>query len=512
MRERLVTPRDLAWMLVLMALALAPRLYWASGVGLSDDFIFRGEVSAVLHQQVLPDNQAYRFSWWFPTALSCRLFGLTELGLILPFTVTATLGIALLYLLGKTLWGRPGGIIAALLLATYPLDFAWSTMMANDIMLSFYAAATMLLVLQALAQDDPRWRRWLWALAGVALWFAYHAKISAVLLIPVVAVTCLADRQRLDRSVLWFVATVVPLFAFTSLFLYVLTGDPLFHYHAELQFQGLSGPLAKARAISPDVFWTYPRLLFFPDSLGDRLHSIYPHALLVLAVVGLVLGFRTSGIVLWWLLIVAVGMQLTLVRADGVWISGFRNVRHLHVVVYPLVLALAGYLVGLRARFRRAGEAMLVALLAYSAWQCVATARKTQIAFADRRTVCGYLDTLPQKSPRYADQGIVTWCTVLDPTNGPARVTDLPADLSSRKARLATITSGYLVTGGAREPYYGCPACITRAFELPVDRWRVVHTFPDPVPPVAWREETMRVWEAIPSEAPRRVGDAATGR
>src|SRR5262249_20308237 len=192
---------------------------------------------------------------------------------------------------------------------------------------------------------------------------------------------------------------------------------------AGLPFQWPGGPRAKARALSPGVFWTSPRLLFFPDSLGDRLHSIYPHALLALAVVGLVLGFRTSGIVLWWLLIVAVGMQLTLVRADGVWISGFRNVRHLHVVAYPLVLALAGYLVGLRARFRRRAEAVLVVLLAYSAGECVATASKTQVAFADRRTACRYLETLPPKMPRYADQGIVTWCTVLDPTNGPQRVT-----------------------------------------------------------------------------------------
>ena len=135
MRERLVTPRDVAWMLVLTALALAPRLYWASGIGLSDDFILRGEVNAVLNKQILPDNQAYRFSWWFPAALSCRIFGLTELGLILPFTVTATLAVGLLYLFGKTLWGRPGGIIAALLLAAYPLDFAWSTMVTTDTLL-----------------------------------------------------------------------------------------------------------------------------------------------------------------------------------------------------------------------------------------------------------------------------------------------------------------------------------------------------------------------------------------
>jgi hypothetical protein len=502
MRERLVTPRDVAWILVLMALALAPRLYWASGIGLSDDFIFRGEVNAVLNKQVLPDNQAYRFSWWFPTALSCRIFGLTELGLILPFTVTATLAVGLLYLFGKTLWGRPGGIIAALLLAAYPLDFAWSTMVTNDIVLSFYSALTMLLVLRALAHDDPAWRRRLWALAGVTLWLAYHAKISALLVIPAVAVACLANRRRLDRRALWFLATAIPLFAFSSLFLYVLTGDPLFHYHAELEFQGLAGPLAKAHAISPDVFWYYPRLLFFPDSLGDLVHSVYPHALLLLAAVGTVLGLRSSGVVLGWLIIVFLGMQLTVVPADGVWISGFRNIRHLHVVVYPLVLALTGYLVALRTRSPLSSAVLLAALLAFSGWQCVATAQKTQIAFADRRTVCRYLLELPPK-PSYADQGIVIWCTVLDPTNGPPKVKELPADVLSRKAQIATITSGYVVTGGAREPYYGCPSCITSASELPAGRWRLVQKFPDLVPPVPWRQEALRVWEAIEPPAAR---------
>src|SRR5207253_11348688 len=124
------------WRIGPTALALAPRLYWATGIGLPDDFILRGEVNAVLNKQILPDNQAYRFSWWFPAALSCRIFGLTELGLILPFTVTATLAVGLLYLFGKALWGRAGGIIAALLLAVYPVDFAWSTMMTNYIVLS----------------------------------------------------------------------------------------------------------------------------------------------------------------------------------------------------------------------------------------------------------------------------------------------------------------------------------------------------------------------------------------
>lgn len=142
---------DYWWMLALMALGLVPRLVYFSGFELGDDQIFYNEVNHILvSKSVIPDNQAYRFSWWFPTALFCRLFGL-----ILPFTVTATLGTALVYVLGKTLWGRPGGVIAALLLAVHPLDFAWSTMITNDVLLSFFSACTVLLVLWALDEERP---------------------------------------------------------------------------------------------------------------------------------------------------------------------------------------------------------------------------------------------------------------------------------------------------------------------------------------------------------------------
>ena len=44
--------------------------------------------------------------------------------MIAPVTIVATLGIGLLYAFGKALWGRPGGLIAALLLLVHPLDFA----------------------------------------------------------------------------------------------------------------------------------------------------------------------------------------------------------------------------------------------------------------------------------------------------------------------------------------------------------------------------------------------------
>jgi hypothetical protein len=490
-------------MLGLMAAALAPRLYWASGIGLADDWVFRGEVASILNGHVFLDNQAYRFTWWIPTALSCRIFGLTEFGLIAPFTLTATLGVALVYLLGKAVWDRSVGIAAALLLAVTPLDFAWSTMMTNDIMLSFWSGVTILCALRAVASDDPAWRRRLWILAGGAFWLAYHVKLSAVFLLPVVGVLCLAHRARIDRHALCFVATVAVLVALSSLMLYVFTGDPIFHYTAELAFQGLSGPDAANRRLEWSQFWYFPRQILAPNHLGDFAFSVYAYVLAAGALFGRLLGLTGSRVVVAWLLFVFLGTQFNIQRSEGIWVSGFRNVRHLHGIVYPLVLLTAAYLMALRRRWRPAADVLAVALLIFGAWQSTATARKTQIAFADRRQACARLLPLADK-PRYADDGIVSWCTVLDPTNGPRQVFPLPEDPGTRGLRLTEIDEAYVVTGGAREPHYGCTTCITRTRDfLETDRWRLVEEFPDPIPSVPWREEPLRIWETVaPAAAP----------
>src|SRR5438876_2461973 len=120
-----------------MAVGLALRLWFYSGFGLGDDVLFRHAIYTLLNSHIVPpDNGAYRFTWWFPTALSCRLFGMTETAIVLPVTVVDMVGLAVVYALGKVLYGRPGGVIAGLLLAFYPLDVAWSTMMTSDIFLS----------------------------------------------------------------------------------------------------------------------------------------------------------------------------------------------------------------------------------------------------------------------------------------------------------------------------------------------------------------------------------------
>ena len=495
--RRLLEPADWAWMLGLVAVGLAARLRWYSGFGLGDDFIFRSEINSLLQSRsVLPDNQAYRFTWWIPTAFFCRLLGLNEHGLIVPFVITATLGLALVYALGRTLYGRAGAIVAALLLIVHPLDFTWSTMMTNDLMLSVFTGATVLLTLRALELEDGTARERCWVLAAISFWLAYHAKISGLIVLPIVAGICLARWRRLDRHALAFVVTAGALLLASAVVLYVFTGDPLFNYHSELTFQGLDGPGAVSRQVTAPVFWYFPRLLFMRDDLGDFLNSVYPHVLLALLVLAPLLGIRTSGVAAWWLLLAFLGIQLNVQRVQGVWISGFRNVRHAHVLVYPLVLTLAGFVVSLRARRPWLASAGLVALLVFSAWQSVATTAKTRQAFGDRYHACRFLDGLPRK-PVYADQGLWFYCNAMEQQEPRMTFHELPPNPEDWRRQILTIRSGYLVTGGGREPYYGCPHCIPSAAAVPPGRWRLLTEFDTDVPPASWRAEPIRVWEAI---------------
>jgi hypothetical protein len=78
---------------------------------------------------------------------------------------------------------------------------------------------------------------------------------------------------------------------------------------------------------------------------------------------------------------------------------------------------------------------------------------------------------------------------------------ELTGDETARRARIATIQSGYLVTGGGREPHYGCFECIPLAREVPADQWRLLREFPGPTVPHPWRPEAVRVWERIQPDA-----------
>jgi hypothetical protein len=256
-----------------------------------------------------------------------------------------------------------------------------------------------------------------------------------------------------------------------------------------IQFHRLTAP----------VFWTWIRALFWPTNLGSLLFSVYPHLLILLLVLARPLGLSIPIEILAWLLIVLGGMQFNSLRqVDGVWVSGFRNLRHAHVLAYPIVLLLCVPLAAVRSRQPKWFLAGVAGLLSFSLWQSIATASKTATAFADRRAASRFLAAQPVK-PVFSDFQLDASLSLL---NLPHAFHALHLDPEPRKRQLTGIAAGYCVTGGAREPVYGCVECIPRADELPPGRWRLLFEVAGP-PPTRWRPEPLRVWEAVERTLPK---------
>jgi 4-amino-4-deoxy-L-arabinose transferase-like glycosyltransferase len=444
-------------------------------------------------------NFTYRVTWWLPTAVVCRVLGVTEAGLVLPVTAAAVAGIGVVYALGKALFRRAGAVVAAALLIVLPLDVAWSTMLANDVFCSLFLAATMLAVVRAVDHPVPATRRRLGWTAGLCLALAYHAKVTAVALAPAVAWALWRRVPLRDPATRGVAGGIALGFGLSLLVCWALAGDPLSPFRSEIVAQGLVGEKAlQYHRLDRQLFWTYPRLLFLPNHLGDLTFSVLPHLAVAGLVVGPLLGLRPNGVVLVWLLALFLTMQLNLQRVDGVWVAGFRNVRHAHVLVHPLVLLLAGWAVALRARAPRATAALVVALVVAGAAQSAAVASKTRAAFADQRAAGTLLRGLPRK-PIHSDFQMKSWMMSAFPQPIPF-VIDVGGDPDTRRKRFAEALSGYAVTGGGREPYYGCTHCIPRADELDPAQWRLVREFADGAAPTPWRPEPVRVWERIPAE------------
>jgi hypothetical protein len=494
--------RDLALVLGIVALAGALRVTWFGGLGLGDDLVFRGEIgSIVVSSRVAPDNQAYRFMWWLPVAVSARLLGMGSLGLVLPFTIASLVGLAFVYLVGRELWGRPGGVLAALLAAFTPIDFVWSTVMTPDIMLSATWAALVWLVLRALDAVDEQTRRRAWFWAAVAFWLSLHTKLSGLFIAPALALALLVERRRLTAEVTTFFATALALVTVSLVASYALWGDPIFAYSSEIKFQNLSGTAETVRQLQRNEFWHFPERLTLPDRNGDLYFGVLPYAAVLLPMLALAAGRRARlPLLVWgWLVFPVLALQFNVQRVDGVWAAGFRNIRHILPLAYPMAVITAGALVAIGRRWRPVAGVLAAVVLGVGLWDSISLARKMHWAFVERREVCRFLASLPRK-PIRLEPAHEVWCGIDPPVERPDLV-KLHPNPEPRQIELRGVTEGYVVTGGAIEPVYGCAHCVPLVADMPANGFRLVHEIDGPIED-PWRRENLRIWERVPDAPP----------
>ncbi|HWP66728.1 MAG TPA: glycosyltransferase family 39 protein, partial [Candidatus Limnocylindria bacterium] len=498
------------WLLItaLTVVGMGLRLRYFSGYGLGDDIVLRNFIKILVSQgNVLQDNLAYRFTWWLPTAITCRLWGLREIPYLLPILIAATFSFPVVYAFGKALYGRTGALVAGLLFLACPLDFAWSTMLTPDLQASLFSGLSLFCVLRAAEQLLPYPRRRLLAWAALTSWLAFHSKLACAPMAVPILYSFWRHRRMLAGDLWAFFLPACVLFGGTVAVSYAFTGDVLAPYSSEISAQGLSGPVAvQFHRLTESVFWAYLRWLFYRNQYGDFFYSIYPHLLVVFVVVAPLLRLRLGAPEVWvWLLAVFLAMQFNIQYTEGTWVAGFRNVRHTHIFLYPMILLLAGYLVALARRWPRPAGALVAALVVFGLWQGRSLALKTHVSFEDRRRAATFLATLPKKTV-YSDFQINTWRAILPGEEIRQPFKELPSFRpEERRAALAQVTEGYLVTGGGREPWYGCIDCIPREDEIPnKSHWRLIKEFPEEGRPITvWRPEPLKIWEYVgPGTAP----------
>lgn len=157
--------------------------------------------------------------WWF-------LVGDGEFVMRYTSVLVGTLGVALIYLLGRTLGGPPAGLLAALFLAISPFAMSWSQEMRMYIGASAAATASLWAALRY--WQTGRWRPWaLYVLATAAgLWLLYLS-VSVLIIANLAFIGVWIGRRLPWQAVLrWAAAQVLVLALYAPWLAYALPRMP----------------------------------------------------------------------------------------------------------------------------------------------------------------------------------------------------------------------------------------------------------------------------------------------
>lgn len=184
-------------LLLIMVLALAVRIYQLDLLGYnSDEAVYAGQAAAIANDPVLkqffPIFRAHPLLFQFLLALVFRGGVEPVLGRMTAAAV-GVLNVLLVYRLGKELYGRRAGLLAALILSLMPYLVVVNRQVLLDGPMTLCATLTLLLTARYASTHNPRW---LYA-AGAGMGLTFLAKeIGIVLLGAVYAFLALSPEIR----------------------------------------------------------------------------------------------------------------------------------------------------------------------------------------------------------------------------------------------------------------------------------------------------------------------------
>jgi len=206
-----------------------------------------------------------RYAVLLPTALSYALFGVNDIASAFFPMVSSMLNIVLVFLIGERLFDHKTAFLASLLLAIYPLDIMYASLLSPDSLLPLFSSATILCYLMAMGKKTLRQNGPYYFLAGICVYLAFSARASGLVLFAVLLIHHLLRNMQkktpLDIGFLGIVLSGVALsFIGEGLYYFSSTGDFLFRLHIVRSVAEELMPVDKSSLIALLLF--YPLGMF----------------------------------------------------------------------------------------------------------------------------------------------------------------------------------------------------------------------------------------------------------
>lgn len=304
---------------LVFTVALAIRLACFTGLIASDDLGYAEYARQIAHgtYRLEPHHYAIRYGVTVPLAVLYRLFGIHEWTTVALPLLCSSLAAALAALVAARLAGLSAAWVTGMLMATFPVDVRYASVLVPESFLQAILLAAALLFLYAETQNS----RLLGLAVGVLLGFSYLAKEPGVFVAAAFFVfAALRGQWRLALALGVGVALVL---AGEMAWYWSQSGDPLFRLHAMGVHNNSPMAVAANEARSYRLWKAYPRMMLLPN-IDFGLHSLSAVAVAAIALLHaksfkaawlllslwaalpfLYLNFGTSSLSRYWVLPVA---------------------------------------------------------------------------------------------------------------------------------------------------------------------------------------------------------------
>jgi len=215
--------------------------------------------------------------YWL-TVLAYQLFGITEFSARLTTALAATLGVGIVYGIGRDLWGRRAGLVSGLILATSFGYFIFSRIILTDMLFTTLLAATFWGILRGSLGETPRRVPMLLAYAAMGLAILTKGLIGLVFPVLTLGGFLLLTRDwRIVRHwELWrggavFLAVTAPWHILVGLenpgfFWFYFVNEHLLRFVGRRHLLDYA-PLPLSAFLIMVLVWTFPWSVFLPVAL-----------------------------------------------------------------------------------------------------------------------------------------------------------------------------------------------------------------------------------------------------